>query len=274
MKVPKELMTEEMQRFVETTVKPVLQVNIVDCGDDVSSLANRFANQLCQLTVEKESLDEVNLRVMKFAASGKLAQNPLAMGITLRCIELLDREERGVMTMKRPHALGPTVKSFVEEAALLLSANGCNSQLLRAMGFNKEAVLRMHSSLDNLLSQSLPCGALALLHPKTLKQNLAIIDSIIKRDQGQKCRLALCVDFTYLQPLLCAVQLHSQKALVGGPFRLEDVGAEWKACFQLVVDGQEIDETEKANRMFPGGVFSRRSFMMVLVFFETVWSLK
>ena len=121
---------------------------------------------------------------------------------------------------------------------------------MKSMGFNKKCVLRAYGDLDSLNGQSLPCGALALLFPDTLGQNLSIIDGMYPRDQGHKRRFCLCFDSTYLLAMHQSLRLQGKKVMVGAPFRMDDLDSEYPGCYQEVVMGEQLRERSKANRMF------------------------
>lgn len=142
---------------------------------------------------------------------------------------------------------------MVQEAASLLASNGCSADLMKRLGFSRESTLRNHGKLVHLLEQGLPSPCLSLLFPGVLEQNMTLIDTLIPRPSSvRKKRFAVCFDATYLLPLHCCLQIHDQRGLVGGPFRMSDLKTDVPGSFQRVANGVEITDHAKANRMHLG----------------------
>lgn len=235
---------------------PILAVDVEQCSGEFRQLASQFAVQLSCGGLNE--LGQIGVRIMKATCNGQLLNHPCILGIILQCIDMLDREGRGVESMKHPRKMGDREQALVQQSGLMLASNGCSPQLMRAMGFNKISCLRNHSTLDLLQSQGLPCPALALLEPDIMHQNVAIINQLVPKERALKTtqRMVLCFDFTYLCPLHCPVTLHQKKGLIGGPFRMEDVGNERPGSFQLLETNEPLYEKQKANRMILGYDFN------------------
>ena len=245
-----ELHTPLFQQFIDVTVRPCLSINVSDCGLEMKQMANSFTKALASEQFSRDSMEHLCVRIMEKTAKGALSSNPVPMGIVLQCLEFADRLERDVQSMKKTRVMSDCEKAVVEEAAMTLAMNGCSEQLMRSMGFNKKCVLRVYGDLDSLNGQSLPCGALALLFPETLQQNLSIIDGMYPRDQGHKRRFCLCFDSTYLLAMHQSLRLGGKRVMVGAPFRMDDLDSEQPGCYQEVVMGEQMRERSKANRMF------------------------
>lgn len=223
-----------------------------ECTGELRQLANQFTFQLA--AGGSTELGEIGLRIMKATCTGQLMNHPCILGIVLQCIDWLDRQERGVETLKRPRNMSEREAALVQQAGLILTSNGCSSQLMKSLGFSKVACLKNHSTLDLLLSQGLPCPALAILDESVMQQNVALISQIVPRaaELKKSQRMVLCFDFTYLCPLHCPMTLHQRKGLAGGPFRIEDIEDirdSQAGSFQLIERGHPGFEKTKANRM-------------------------
>lgn len=234
---------------------PTLLINVNDCNGELRQLANQFTVQLSEGGLSEMS--EIAARIVKATTSGKLTAHPCIVGIILQCIDMLNREERGIDTLKKRRKMSDTELDLVHSAGLLLSSNGCSADLMRKLGFNKESCNREDGGVDRLLSQGLPCPSLSLLQPTTIAQNVALIDGLLERhDKLQvKQRCVLCFDCTYLLPLHAPMTLGGQKGLVGSPFKMEDVGSDNPGVFQSLSSTDKklsIAETTKANRMLLG----------------------
>ena len=247
--LPSALHFLRLLHYLDGNVKPMLKVNVQDCGGDLKKLCHQFTLGLA--SGQLSELNQLSVRIMQATCDGRLANHPAAMGIVLQCVDLVDREARGISTLKKPRQMSDIEQGLVEEAAILLATNGCHKDALRQLGFSKASILRNHSRLDNLMEQSLPCPALAILWPDVLESNLAIIDAMYERNSGSeaKQRMVLCFDFTYLLQLQTCLKLHGHKSLVGSPFTMKDMNSERPGCFQKIVPGEPVEELRKANRM-------------------------
>ena len=244
---------------------PSLLVNVEECTGEFRQLSNQFTAQLAGGGVAE--LQQLGMRIMKATCSGKLLSHPCIMGIVLQCIDVVNREERGIHTLKQPRKMGDKEQALIQQAGLLLTSNGCSGDLMRAMGFSKLSFLRSHSNLDSLLSQGLPCAPLALLKPSVMQQNVALISQMLPPLPGlaSKQRMVLCFDFTYLLPLHTPMTLHEEKGLAGGPF---SIGHESIAFHRL---GQPLLDDVKASRMTFGHTFAY--FCILLPYFFILFIL-
>ena len=228
---------------------PLFAVDVNECSGEFRELANQFTSQLASGHLSE--LGQIGCRIMKATCSGQLLNHPCILGIVLQCIDALDRSSRGLESMKRPRNMGDREQALIQQSGLMLASNGCSAELMRSMGFNKISCLRNHSTLDLLQSQGLPCPALSLLEPGVMHQNMALINQLLPKEPGLKSsqRMVLCFDFTYLLPLHCPATLHQKKGLIGGPFKMEDIGNVRAGSFQLLDGKEPLFEKQKANRM-------------------------
>ena len=233
---------------------PMYTVNVEQCSGEFRQLANQFTAQLA--CGELSELSQIGLKIMKATCNGQLLNHPCILGIVLQCIDTLDRESRGVNSLKRPRNMGDREQALVQESGLMLASNGCSTQLMRSLGFSKLSCLKNHSTLDMLQTQGLPNPALALLDSTVMADNIALISQLLPKRPAltQSQRMVLCFDFTYLCPLHCPGTLHHKKGLLGGPFRMEDIGSDRAGSFQLLEANEPLFEKQKANRMILGWI--------------------
>lgn len=240
--------TDLMHTFRETLVNPCMFVNVADCQDEVKALSTQFTMQLGSGNLSE--LNKVTCKILSAVGKGRIANNPAIMGIFLQCLEKLDRDSRGV-GMRGGRKMSETEALMVQEAADLLSMNGCSPLVMKELGFNVAACKARSGKVDSLLSDGLPNPALSLLWPQVLRQNLALIDGMFERSGGAQHmrRMVLCFDFTYLLPMHTCLELNQQKGIVGAPFCMNDLDNANPGCFQKIVPGRRLQESMKANRM-------------------------
>ena len=75
---------------------------------------------------------------------------------------MLEHRERGC-GMKGPKNRTDVETDLLEEAALLLTSNGCPGDLMQHFGFSTVSILRTLSNLNTLTSRGLPCPVLACI---------------------------------------------------------------------------------------------------------------
>lgn len=225
---------------------------------------NMFAAELAsQQKFSKDSLHHVTLKILKGTVSGRLSSNPAIMGMVLQCMDMLERRERGC-GMKGPKNRTDVETDLLEEAALLLTSNGCPGDLMQHFGFSQVSILRTLSNLDTLTSRGSPCPVLACIFQAVMQEDIGLIDSLLVRPTQNRKRMVMCFDFTYLLPMHCSLTLNKERALVGGPFQMDDIASDSPGCFQRLAPGFTMTERAKANRMLLGVfvVFSRGVFFL------------
>lgn len=234
-------------------MKPTLLVNVEECQGELRQLAHFYTSQLA--SGELSEISQVHCRIVKAVSSGRLMGHPAALGILLKCIDMQEKQEKGIEN-HRMRKMTDVEAGVINEAAVLLACNGASADLMKTLGFSKSMILRTYSRLDTLLEQGLPNPALALLFPEVTEQNVTLIDSATSRAPNftSRRRFVLCFDSTYLQPLHCACKLHGKRGMVGGPFQMSDIGSLSPGSFQKVdlERGSGMHEKTKANRMLPG----------------------
>lgn len=182
--MPKANCTEQLVQFINSTVTPSLTVNIADCTGELQHCTAQFTSLLAGGGLSE--MGTLAARIMKYAASGKLQDHPATLGLMFQCVDMLERQEKGNETLRTRRKISDSQLAVVEESALLLAANGCNKEIMKTFGFSRASTLRMQTQVDQLHQQSLPCPALSIVFDSVLEHNLAIIDSCLKREEGQK----------------------------------------------------------------------------------------
>ena len=246
--------SDMLQHFIERVVQPCLSVNVSDCNAELRELTGMFQVKL--LSGKLSEFGELCARIAQAACEGKFAQRPAIMGLMLQCMDSVDREGRGIRTMKGQRKLTNTEQDLVSEAGSLLALNNCSEGMMRAFGFNRESCLRSHGRITNLLSIGLPSPPLAVLWSEISQQNAILVDSLIGRPSNvHPRRLNMAFDFTYLTKLHSVMDLHNRKVVVGSPFCMKDietVGDGYRSCLGEIPEDLNQDykgEKEKANRM-------------------------
>lgn len=249
---PLKSMTDLCKSFIATTVTPMLSVNVNDCTKEFKALAGKFTMELAsgQLT----EVAKLSAQIGEAACTGKFAQKPAILGLLCQIMDTIDRENRGVESLKRTRKMGEHELQAVQEAGRVLALNGCSPEFMRSLGFNRASILHTQGRVNNLLEQGLPCAALACLFPDVLSQNAVLVDAATPRPTGVSARrFVLCMDFTYLQKLHAQTVLNNEIGVVGGPFSMKDLTGNIAeaASFQPVQDDGKVDlvEKAKANRM-------------------------
>ena len=116
--------------FVSTIVKPCMQVN-------VQSVPDNFADVLCRMSAciasgEVGDSDMATLRVAAGVMHGKLDGHPLLHGLALQCLRLVDKQERGLESMKGRRSLETDRETeLIADAGFTLAIAGGNKQLAK-----------------------------------------------------------------------------------------------------------------------------------------------
>ena len=208
MNVRKHHLSSQGVNFLVTAVLPCLQINVRDCTSEMNGLANMFAAGITA-KIQQGQPDHVTLKILKGTVSGRLSSDPAIMGIVLQCMDMLKHRERGC-GMKGPKNRKDVETDLLEEAALLLTSNGCPGDLMQHFGFSTVSILRTLSNLDTLTSRGLPCPVLACIFQGVMKENIGLIDSLLARPTQNRKRMVMCFDFTCLLPMHCSLTLNKE----------------------------------------------------------------
>ncbi|CAK8992367.1 unnamed protein product [Durusdinium trenchii] len=218
--------SEPFHSFVQTVVDPCMRVNVT------SALQTR--PQLLQAQVlfqeflqngDASVMDRVNAEIASATINGKLQHHPLLQGLTMSCLKMLDRQEKGLNMTGRNAATSIQAteegRMLVQEAGATLAILGCNKEILKRFGQNSAT----RSVFEDMRAHSLPTPRLALATPTQVQENLQLIDHHLSATtMTSGCRCICAFDCTYL------LQLQSQHfnkeertvSIVGGAWSPED----------------------------------------------------
>lgn len=252
-RVPVAFQNATQSDFLNSCVAPSLKVTPAECTSELRELSNAFAAKLAG--GELDELAAVSARIAKASCSGRLAEHPALMGLVLQVINVMEKNDRGVGQQGPKKGSSQVERSMLEEAVSLLCVNGASRDLMNSFGFNSTPSA-MRNRLDSLLPSGLPSPALALLDPNVLQENLHLINSLVPSRNGtNKHRFAIAIDSTYLLPMHQPIRIRGQRAIVGGPFSVADIGATSPNSFQplaVAPDDEcsfDLPKCKKANRM-------------------------
>lgn len=162
----------------------------------------------------------MNLKIAKSAMSGQFNNNPFVQGLLVQLMATLDKQERGITTLRgRPSQKNETENRLLEEACLSFALAGGNSGLAKQLG---QKTSSPKIDCDSLLALSLPNPMLSLSNPAHISENSQIVDRLFPRlADGPVRRLIMAVDHTYLQKGLIQSKLRGVRGLVGGAWSPE-----------------------------------------------------
>lgn len=164
--------SEVQQRFMATVVDPALAVAIGSVPERLQDVTSRIA-----AVIAGGQGDEAELSNMKLALAslkGSFNTHPMVQGLMLQCFQLVDRQERGIYTMKgRRNLQTDHERAAINDAGLQFAVLAGNSTLMKTFGLNPRA---SKTQVDDLAKFSLPQSPLAFLWPETLRKNFQICD--------------------------------------------------------------------------------------------------
>lgn len=163
----------------------------------------------------------MNAKIAKACVSGRLDKNPMVQGLLIQCLAKLEKEERGIQTLRgRVSVANETERRLLADAALSLAVAGGNRMLCEQLG---QKVTPPRVRLEELPSLGLPNPALALMYPDQINENLKAIDARFPRAENTRARRLICgIDATYLLKTISQFSIKGQAGLVGGPWSPED----------------------------------------------------
>ncbi|CAK9013633.1 unnamed protein product [Durusdinium trenchii] len=215
--------TPAFEVFRSSVVVPCLSVQSKSINERMTTLFAGFANALS--SEDMTELQQVNFQIAQAAIGGQLDRNPLIQGILVQCLRKLDKEGRGINTLRgRRGACTDTEVTLIEDAAMTLTMASCNRALAQEMGQNATAPRLKVEELPE--AYSLPNPSLAIDFPDQFANNLELVDSQIgKQSSDPRCRLIMAIDHTYL--LKCFVQgrIRGEAGMLGGPWHYDDSSA-------------------------------------------------
>lgn len=164
--------THRYKVFVHTVVKPCLSVNVARIPDNLHDMIGRITCVIRGQEASEE--DHIRLKIACSALRGELTQHPLIAGLALSCGRMLERESRGIFTMRgRRKDTTEREDELLKDAGLQLALAGGNSALALQFGLSGRAC---HINVDELREFSLPTPCLALAWPEKLAENFQLAD--------------------------------------------------------------------------------------------------
>ena len=168
--------------------------------------------------LDSQELQQLNLRIAESAMAGKLNGNPLIQGLLVSCLRQLDKQGRGIYTLRgRKMASSSTESMLVEDACMTLALAGGHKDLAMQLGQSTSGFRLKVEELPE--KHSLPNPCLSLLHTDHIESNLSLVDQAIPRlHDGSTCRLILGVDHTYLVRSFVQGKIRGEMGILGGPW--------------------------------------------------------
>lgn len=180
----------------------------------------------------------INAKIAEAAVSGRLDRNPTLQGMLVRCINQLEKRERGITSQRgRSKTTSDVEVQLLESAALSLAIVGGNKQLCQELG---QRMTPPKIDMDSLPSWGLPNPALSLLHEDQLEENCRMVDQQYTRTEIQKSRrLIMAMDATYLLPSVAQHVRQGRVGLVGAAWSPLD---ETQAFCDLAVNSKSLEK--------------------------------
>eukprot|EP00438_Fugacium_kawagutii_P028424 Skav221014 [mRNA] locus=scaffold2350:235252:241894:- [translate_table: standard] len=193
----------QLKKFVSTVVRPACSIAVTGVREEMVQVIGRYIQVL--RGVEGDEEFAINLKVATSALNG----------LSLQARRFIDKQKRGIHGMAgRRSAESLREQSLIADAALTIALHAGNASLAREFGLACSSV-RIH--LNALKEHGLPTPSLALNFPEVCSENWLALDQILPRSgEASRCRCVLAFDATYLTSTLSQLELHGQRALVGG----------------------------------------------------------
>lgn len=157
---------------MDTIVKPALSINVNSIPESMCDIIARFEASIA--LGQSSDIEMGNLRIACAAIRGSFDSNPLVQGIIFSAVTLVEKEGRGLTTLRgKPCNRTEGERSRIAYAAQQLALMAGNKRIARALG---QSAAALKTPLDDLLANSVPCPGLALAWPEVLKQNLLLCD--------------------------------------------------------------------------------------------------
>ncbi len=164
--------SSSLNEFLETVVRPCLVVNVSTVPPGLSEISAKFSAMLAAGNLSDELI--VDVKMAASSLSGSLNGHPLIQGLVLQTHRLMEKQERGISTMRgRRSAESDVEQSLIYNAGLQLAVAAGNSGLARIFGLSSRS---HHISFGNLKAYSLPVPAIAVTDPDRLRENFVLAD--------------------------------------------------------------------------------------------------
>lgn len=184
-------MDEKLKKFYTSVVKPSLSCHVGSVTDQMAFAIQRFTAIIAGNEADEE--DVVKMKVAAFALSGDLSCHPLITGLALACRRLVDKQQRGIETLRGRKATESARESaLVADAGYTLALMGGNAELARNFGLPASTC---KISFADLHANSLPTPALAILSDDTMRENFILADQRFFRESPTPKRASDSVSF-------------------------------------------------------------------------------
>lgn len=122
--------TEASAAFLLTVVKPAIKVNVASIPNDFSDITARFTAVIASGRVDETEVSK--LKIALGALDGRLDSHPLLHGLALQCFRKVDKQMRGIETMRgRRTKESDKETSLIADAGLSLAMVSGNKALAR-----------------------------------------------------------------------------------------------------------------------------------------------
>ena len=115
-------------------MKPALKINVTSVPDCFADVIARFKGWISSNSTSET--DRANLRVAAGVMEGRLQGHPLLHGLSLQCMRMVEKQDRGVNTMRGRRCNETELETqLISDAGLALaSASGLNSLVKMSLG--------------------------------------------------------------------------------------------------------------------------------------------
>lgn len=124
--------TEAQSAFVSSVVQPALRFNIATVPECFSDVVTRFSASIASGLFDDR--DVAKLKIAAGVLDGRLDNHPLLHGLSLQCMRLLEKQQRGVNTMRgRRSTENPLETALISDAGLRLAMMSNNKKLAKEL---------------------------------------------------------------------------------------------------------------------------------------------
>ena len=124
--------TETQGKFMTSVVKPALRFNISTVPNCFSDVLTRFSASIASGLFSDR--DVAKLKVAAGVLDGRLDEHPLLHGLSLQCMRLLEKQQRGLETMRGRRSQESCLESsLISDAGLRLAMMSNNKSLAREL---------------------------------------------------------------------------------------------------------------------------------------------
>ena len=244
--MPHSRQSPAVQYLIGSVIFPAIQVVYRDSSAMSTRERVGRAQQLARLLTQGNlsEAEDTDIRLACNISCGVLQSHPLIHGLLVMITKKIEREQRGIFTLKGLR-LTDHERALVSEAGVTLSMAAANKALLKEFAMLSQ---KPRIALDALPQKhALPDPFVAVNDPQLLQDNAELIDRLfplpsfavndvnagdagadgvashvggqnvkVRRVEGCQRRLVLAVDKTYLLRQVNAIQVRQGRGLVGG----------------------------------------------------------